>query len=424
MNIARTRPAGLIKAVRLCAFVGAYAAFLLNGPLLGMLGWQYDAAARSPFTKIAPATYLFVIGGVLAIFSGRRRFLSVAKTPWFLIYCIVAALVTVRAAFVTEASGGELSTALVSFVTPPLALLCLQLPREDLDLIGRGLRVFFFINSLMALAERAVGHRFIPSFLDQYPTEHRAAALLAHPLLGALLTGELIIILIIAPKRDLSLPIRAAEIFVLLLAMFAYGGRTALVFLPFMLVAYAVLARNRAGDSHISVMQRLAPLVLAAVGILFVFLPIPFVEATLQRFTEDNGSALTRSAALNIAGELDTHGLLFGVDIYRRVTLQAFFNTSQGIELGWVGLLLTYGAIVTTALAIAMPIFLFGIASKLNRGAFYTVLYFLVITAGSAGLANKGLLLTTLLILMVTLCQRDGALLEVVREVRARKVAP
>lgn len=397
----------MTQLVRYLVLAGIACALLLNGPALDLIGWQYGGPTGPTLMKLPPSTYLFGLGAVIAIASGVRRYLALIATPWFLLYFVAGLLVMVRALFVTQSTGGELSAALVSFVTPCFALLCLQMGRDDLDRAGWGVRIFFVFNSLMGLVERLIGHRFIPSFLDFYHSEHRAAALLGHPLLAAQVTGQLLVILVVSPRRNLPVPARVAEIVLHVLAMFAYGGRSALVFVPFILLSSTLFARNGRGE-RITAWQRAAPFLIVFVGLIFVFLPIPFVEATLQRFTEDDGSANTRSSALAILGSLDTHGLLWGIDVYQRAILQKFFNTSQGIELGWVGLIITYGIVVTIPLLVALPVFLLSAARRLNRGAWYAVLYYLIVSAGSAGLANKGLAISMLVIMMYTLCQRDA----------------
>ena len=397
----------MTQTVRYLAFAGIACMLLLNGPLLDLLGWPYSVATGPTVLKLPPSTYLFGFGAALALVTGRQRYLSLLTKRWFIAYAAAALLLTVRSAFVTQSSGGELSTALVSFLTPCLALICLQMDRADLDRAGWIVRMFFVVNSLIALLERVVDHRFIPSFLDNYPSEHRAAALLGHPLFGAQLTGQLLVILVIAPKRSLPLGLRIAEITLHILAMFAYGGRSALVFLPFILLVNAIFARNSLAEARVSAAQRLAPFAMFFIGLIFVFLPIPFVESTLQRFTEDNGSANTRSAALSILSTLDPHGLLWGIDVYQRQILQKFFNTSQGIELGWVGLIITYGLVAVLPLLVALPVFVLGAARGLNRAAWYTGLFYLIVSAGSAGLASKGLAISVLIAMMYTLCQRD-----------------
>ena len=397
----------MTQTIRYLSILAIICSFPLNGPLLDLLGWPYDSPGAPTLLKIAPATFLFGAGAALAIFSGRSRFFALLRAPWFLIYLAAVVILIARAVFITESSGGELSTAFVTYGTPLMALISLQLDRDDLNRIGIMLRIFFAFDSLMALAERVVGHRFVPSFMDSYAGEHRAAALLAHPLLASQLTGQLLLILVLSPQRRVPIAVRAVEIILHVLAMFAFGGRTALVFLPFILIAYALFARNRRGEVRVTALQRVLPIAVALAGVLFVFLPIPFIEATLQRFTEDNGSANTRNAAISIIQSLDLHGLLFGIDIYQRTLLMAFFKTSQGIELGWIALTLSYGLIAIIPLAIGLPLFLFGAARTLNRSATYAAIYFLTITAGAAGLASKGLFIADLLILMQVLCQRE-----------------
>jgi hypothetical protein len=389
------------------ALAGAVLLLPLGGPVLTMLGWNFDTAGGSALFKIHPSTYIFAAGAGLALASGQRQFWTLLMRPWYLPFLLTALAIVARSVPIARAggSGGEFSGALVSFVTPALMVLVFQMERTDLDRLGGLIRGFFVFNSLMALVERAIDHRFIPTFLDASGNEHRAAALLGHPLAAALLTGLVIINLVTAPKRETSLPMRGAEIGLHGLAMFAYGGRSSLLFLPFMLVAAMLFARNGGGTNRVTVAQRLAPFALIGVGVVVLLLPIPFVEATLSRFTNDNGSADTRLAAINILGSLSPSELMWGVDVFRRTTLMDFYHTPLGIELCWISLIVTYGLVVIAPLMIALPLFLVGIARRLDRSALYMAIYFLIVTAGSVGFATKSLIISDLILLMTTLAR-------------------
>ena len=386
---------------------GAVGLFVLGGPLLDMLGWSYASAGASAITKIHPTTYLFTAAALLGLATFRARYWAIVRTPWFVLFLVATGIFTVRAALIAgtgTVGGGELSAALVNFVTPAMMLICFQVERSDLDRLGQALRGYFVLNSVMALVERLIDHRLVPSVLDTM-NEHRSTALLGHPLAGALLTGLLIVHLATAPKRGVPIWLRVAELGLHALAMFAYGGRTALLFLPFVIAASAIFARRPAGEARVSIWQRVGPLLMIAAGVLLILLPIPFVEATLQRFTEDNGSADTRSAAMTLVTSLDTHSLMFGVDTYRRQELLDFYHTPLGIELNWVALTIIYGLAVTLVMAAALPTMLLGFSRRLDRSAKFMVLYFLIVTAGSVGFSVKSLLIPQLMVMMATLAQ-------------------
>jgi hypothetical protein len=158
-------------------------------------------------------------------------------------------------------------------------------------------------------------------------------------------------------------------------------------------------------------MQRVLPLAIVALGILLIFLPIPFVDATLDRFTNDINSSQTRNSAAYMLSMLSPNELLAGVEASRRVILQDFLNTPFGIELAWVALAISYGMVATLPMLVALPLNLFSEARSLDRSAFYMALLFLVVTAGSLSIGSKSILVSEVLLMMHCLAQPRRAAL-------------
>ncbi|MGK2908984.1 MAG: hypothetical protein ACSLE1_04170, partial [Sphingobium sp.] len=275
--------------------------FLFNAPMLDLIGWPYTTSGGSAVTKIHPSFYLLMIGAGVSLFFGQRRSWSLVLTPRFIIYAVAALVLLGRAIFITVSgeNEGELSAVLDTFITPALLLVCFYvISPANLSQMGNVIRVFFVFNSLMGLAERVVGFRFIPSFLDKFTNQDRAAAMLGHPLNAALLTGTLIVYLTTATKIRTRVGLRVPELMLHALAMFAYGGRSALVFTVTVVLLGSFLIRQEEGGPKVGAAQRLLPIIVVILGICLVFLPIPFIDATLDRFTNDTGSSQTRDSAV------------------------------------------------------------------------------------------------------------------------------
>jgi len=388
-------------------FAAAALLFLLNAPTLDMLGYPYSNDSGPVLTRIHPATFLLAVALVVAIVLAPYRLLRELRSPVLLFFLFATVCLLIRAVMLVMSgiTGGELTLVITNFLTPILAMLCvaLILPHEA-NAFATFIRLFFVVNSLVALAERAVGHRFIPSILDRFH-DPRAAALVGHPLNGAVLTGLIIIFLVSARRGRMPVWMRFGEIALHAAALFAFGGRSAIVFTPVILLLQAVAGRNRAGEAKISFAQRAAPFALLMVGVSLTMLPIKFVDDTLDRFTQDNGSAQTRNSAIEMISRLPMRDLLTGLNVQERMALSRFYNTTQGIELSWVALLMDFGLIAVLPMMVAFPLYLLATARSLDRSAFYMVLFFLFVTFGSLSIGVKSLLVVQLLLMMLTLAR-------------------
>ncbi len=403
---------------------GTFLIFAFNGPLLTLAGWPYDLAAASLITKIHPAVYVFLLAAGLGLSSGDTRYWQFAKRPIFLAFLAVSILTVLRAVVIAASgvTGGELSSAIVTFLLPALILIAYQGATPlTTERIGIGLRVFFVFTSLMGLTERLIGFRFIPSFLDfEDRNELRATALFGHPLTAAVMTAMMIVYLVTARRRQKAVTTRLPEIILHTAAMFCFGGRSALVFTPIVLLFSAVFVRQRQGQAKVTGWQRFLPFGILVIGLIFIMLPIPFVEQSLERFANDHNSAETRNAAIGMLRVISPQELLWGIDANRRQIMLDFFKSPAGIELSWVALALSYGAIIAIPLFIATSAMFVSLARRLDRSALFMALLFMIVTAGSLSLGSKSLLLATAFMMMLTLAS-PYAVAPISREQRRRR---
>ncbi len=380
--------------------------FLASLNLLEISGWG-SLGNASFVTKVHPAVFLLALAAIVALVSGDPAYLRILRSPPFLFFLAAGILFVVRAAFIAGGgvTSGELSAAIVTWLGPAFLLIAMQsFSRVQLDYIGIAVRVFFVINSLIGLGERASGDHLIPSLVEGV-NDPRAAALLGHPLSASLLTGTMLVFLFTARPGATPILWRAPEILLHGIAMFAFGGRSALVFTPVVVVLSAILARRKPGQTRVGFGQRLLPLLVMGAGVLLVFVPLDFVDSTIDRFTNDQKSSETRNAAIGMLNALNPQEWLMGADANRRLIIQTFYHSPYGIELCWIALAMTYGLLVTLPMFFALPTLLVTLARRLDRSAMYMALFFLVVTAGFLSLASKSLLLSQLLVMMIALAQ-------------------
>ena len=399
--------------MRYLILLGISLALLVPAPLLDLVGWSYSSESGSVIFKLHPATYIFLISTIWALMRepGSWKILSQPSIAFFIATAILAAAFTFLRSLATG-SGGTFSLVVVTFLTPAFALVpFLQITRDDWRKIGIGVRGFFVLDSLIAIGERLVGHRLIPSWIDVFNGEFRASALTGHPLTGAMLTGLMMVHLATARLRGKSFLPRIPEIALHSLAILAFGGRTIIVLAPFIITLSAAFPARRIIGNRFSLIQRFFPLAMWTSAMILLTLPIPFIQQTLDRFYSQTAqsSSETRLSAFNLLFSLDNHELLTGVTLERRKILMDFFNTPLGIEISWIAMIVNMGVFVAIPLLISTFLMLFYLMRRLERSAFFMILLFIIASAGSLSIGSKTLLLIDLLVMLFALCQTGGS---------------
>ena len=398
------------RLLTILTIMGCVMLFLLSPPMLELIGWPYLDSGASIILKIHPAFYLFIISAFL-IFTYRNGLIRpIIKSSWFLLYSFAAICLLAKGIYIGlgGVTGGELSVAIVSFIIPVLVLMCVpMLNSEAMDKAGTSLHAFFAINAVLAISEQIIGHRFIPSFLDFFPREHRSAALWGHPLTGALFTGLFIVHLVSMNRKNSSNAVLFGEIILQVVALFAYGGRSALVFTAVTILLSGLLASNNFNKRNYIVRQRILPFLMVIIGIIIVFIPIPMIDATIDRFTNDGGSAESRNSALAMLNLITHEDFLYGITGPHKIMLEKFLHTEAGIELCWISLILSYGLIVVIPLAIGLPAMLIGLSARLDRSVAYMSFMFFVVSAGSQGFSSKSTAISQFLVMVLVLGRRQ-----------------
>lgn len=397
----------MTRLFHLLFVLAAGSIFLFGADLLDNVGWKYSSDAGSIFTRMHPGTYLIAAATCIAAFQYPSKVLRTLKSGPFIFFNIAAFILLIRAILITMAgvTGGELTTVITNFFTPSMIYICARcLSTDELRAFETPMRIFMGLNSLIGIGERLVGHRLIHGFMDT-TRDPRSTAFVAHPLNASLLTGLIIIYLVSARRGQTSITRRLPELILHSVAMFAFGGRSALVFTPVVLILSSVAARREAGQADLTWLQRALPAILVLVGLTLVFLPLPFVDATLDRFTNDLNSAQQRNSAIEILMQVSSHDLLWGINVLEREAF-AKFHSGVAIELCWVALGLTYGFIAVLPMMVGLPLFLWRMSQALDRSAFYMACFFMLVTAGSLSIGVKSLLIPQCVLMMLFLAQR------------------
>jgi hypothetical protein len=381
------------------------ALFALPTGVLDILGWEYSSEGGSILTKIHPTTYLLGLLAICGFFAGRSPTERKEHARGIAaVYTVCAVSAVGLWILVARLGGGDIaniSAPIVTFITPALLLPALfSFGTHERERLAATIRLLFVANSLVALVEQQVGHRFIPTFLDAFPNEWRSGALFGHPLSNAFLTGTMLLYLATAHNAG-RLSQRLPELLLHSVAMFCFGGRASLIMLPIVLLIGSLIGNRR----HAANSWSLAFTVLGF-AIAICATPIPFVQSALQRFTADGGSAMTRLAAIRMMEGLDPSSLLFGIDLASRNFLMRINNTPLGIEISWLALTLTYGLIATAFLAVGLLVAFWGLSKNGDKSAPVMAFYFFLVTAMSLSIGSKTLMIAQAITLIYILASR------------------
>ena len=399
------------------AMLGTVAAvvglFLISPVTLEAHGIAYLTSGGGLFSKLHPST--FVAGAALGLrcLGSPRPF---AK-GWRLLTSDTGAVVLlVAVAFAgfcaTMIDQTPVTPLIDTFILPVLVFLLLR----DLDpIVMRWLALLITIvlclNALIAITEFLRGwhlvHIDVPDGASPDPTrgdttfdwraqlslDWRATALLGHPLSNGLIAGAFIICLSAAGTKWLPGSVKLPMILLQFVSMFAFGARTSLV----LSVAFAAWLGLGQAIEGIGRGARLRPQQIAitfmVIALLIaggaIILQSGFADRTIDRFSDDAGSATTRITMFNLFQPLSVFDMLFGPDKDVVATWQRLEGLEFGIESSWVGLALIYGLVVTGMLVIGTLALALSVARASGRGAFMVLLLYFILASVAATMSGK-----------------------------------
>jgi hypothetical protein len=387
--------------IRLLTIIGSLLCFVP----VQFFGWQWSSESAPGWMKFHPVTYIFVVGALLGLGSLRTRYWQPLLSWRYGPFAFMAMVFVIQGIVIAKTSSdptGAAGIAITSFLTPVLFLIAaVSMSREDWGRLAIALRVLLCASSILALVEAATRTSFI---YIQEGHIFRAAGLMGHPLSGALVTGYMLVYLLTSNNRRASLVSVLPEIMLHAMAMFTYGGRTALALVP-IIVAISILLPSPGVPLARRLGQRLGIALLLISGGLATQLEIDAVQSTISRFQDDSGSSETRFKALEIVQNLRTSDLLFGISAEMRQSLLNSNDLVEGIENPWLSLIMIFGLLSVTPMAITLILTVFAHARMFDRSAIMMTLFFLIINSSSISFGGKSLTIVQYFILVTALCQ-------------------
>jgi hypothetical protein len=308
------------------------------------------------------------------------------------------------------------ATPLIDTFFPAMAILMLH---RDLDRATQAAMSWFahgflFVNATLGILEFLLHFRLTPYVVGgvEIVEDMRSTALLGHPLLNAGSTGAYILILYFGGDALARPQWRALAIAPQMVAMIAFGGRTAIVLgLVVMTVGAlptigAVLAGRRF-DQRVGLLIALGlPLL---IGVAFLAVSQGFLANLIERFVDDKGSSEARVVIFSLFDQFSWGELLLGPDPSRLATLQYTLGIEYGIENSWLGFVFQYGLLIATFFVIGVLALMMEYVRKCRPYSLIIVGYFLVMVSSSASLSVKSLVLSQFGVLMMLVFDRDLA---------------
>lgn len=407
--IGRVHPAqvhrGGVRVAVALTVVAVIMVLLVSNMVLIAAGIPYGSPGGSLVLKIHPVTYLSAVAVLVWAWAsgGFGRFVArlAVERPGIIALTAGIVLLLFHAAAVVKLS---LSPIIDTFILPVLLYAALvqidERTRARLEIL---VHVVLVANAALGVVEYVSGWRLTPMYdIDGTVIgfDWRSTALFGHPLANAFMNGNYFVALACGATPRLPRMLRYGFMGLTVLAMIAFGGRTAMVVgLAFGGVFAAIGAAKTLAGNRFSMNQAILGVAVAALGAIAVvmFLDSGGADRFFDRFTNDHGSAKTRVSMLKIFGDLTWEQFLLWPDAELIVQAQREFSLRIGVESSEVAFVANYGLIPTLVFFAALAAFLRELVRGTSPVAWWSVTYFVVIMSASIGIAAK----TTALALFV-----------------------
>ena len=397
--------------------------FAISPITLESRGIGYLSSGGGALVKFHPATFLAIVALALRCLATSAPL----RTGWRLLsgdagIVLLTAAVAVAGVFALFIDKTPVTPLVDTFILPIVIFVLLR----DLDpRLTRWLAILvaaiLVANSVIAIAEFLRGWRLIhidiPDEVSADPTsanatfswqaelseDWRATAILGHPLVNGLIAGVFMICLAASSAPWLPSILRAPTSALQGASMFTFGARSALILtaaLSLWLILAQLVEATAAGARF---QPRQIAFALLTTGLLVVGLALlgqsGFLDKTIERFTDDAGSATTRLTMFSLLDTMSWSDLLLKPDQDLVATWRRMYGLEFGIESSWLGLVLTYGAIVSSLLITGLLAFARSVARRSARGGGFVLALYFVLVSVSATLSGK----TTTLAMTVAL---------------------
>ncbi|WP_334474954.1 VpsF family polysaccharide biosynthesis protein [Vibrio sp. 16] len=375
------------KAYYICSSV-IILAFLLGGYMLEDLGIKYVSEGGTPLLKIHAYSYIILAAiGIFVLKEGIQeqlvRLNSLAR-PWLLSILMVS-FVICYGLFRYGTSG--MAYTIDTFLTPLLFLLLLsRLNTNDcrrlLSLIA-GLLLF---NSTLSILEFATSTRIVDVEFSSF-SHFRSTALLTHPLNNALITAGLT--LLVFDKTRVPSTIYLS---IILLSMFAYGGRAAigilLLFSSIALIPYAFRIFStgiKASKQEVALMLSILYLSIVFVG--FVLTQSGISERIISKLHVDE-SASARFDVFYLLEQLTPSEWLLGASNNLQSSIELYLGISV-IENFFIAWVISFGLICAIPLLLALVSIFSALSRRANGIAPMAIPVFFFVSITNNSLTTK-----------------------------------
>ncbi|OXX48363.1 hypothetical protein B9J93_04655 [Vibrio sp. V17_P4S1T151] len=363
-------------------------AFLLGAFLLENMGIQYVSEGGSPVLKIHVYSYLSMGAFALLIlrvglFNLIKPLHDLKKAWWLAIVSMLAVILYGFMRFGTSGLAYLIDTIFIPLVLVPVVYgLSDAAKNRLLALLG----YLLFINACIAIIELVLGQSIVAVEIGSF-SFFRSTAFMAHPLNNALITASLTPIVM----RYTRIP-AAMYLSVIVLALFAFGGRAALgIFLLGNFLMMLPKLRDFFGQGvrypklKFAYLQALVYFSVIAVILTLVLSPIG--ERILSKLYIDT-SAEARFDVFILLEQLSFSEWLFGAshDLLNDIVFYIGINVVENYVIGWV---LNFGLLGCIGLLLSTYLVPFMLVYKQEWSAKIALLSFILISVTNNALTVK-----------------------------------
>lgn len=371
--------------------------FSLSGSTLAYLGIDYASPGGNQFLKIHPATYFTVFSiCVLASKGEFDAYINMLRQTNKGI-CIFLLLLSLFMVYIFYIGNIPLTAPIDTFLyTSFLAILLLRLRAPERNVVRNFLHGFMLINSVLGIIEFISGRRLIPVSLggkthEILLTEWRPSAFLGAPLTNACLTGAYVLILFLSDQK-LNPLTRFILLLINLIALIAFGSRSAISFVLIILIFYLSYELLRAIQGKSVRREIIAIFFVGIPGIITgitLLLMSGFLDKFLNRLENDKGSAQARTAMLDLVSNIPLRDLIFAPSSDDLTSWMARYGLGYGLESCWIAFLLSYGIVGCLLLLPGLLAFSISILYHTQRVAMLPMLFFFLMASGSVSISSK-----------------------------------
>lgn len=371
------------------------------------LGIPYVSDGGSPLLKIHLYSYIILLSYfMVSIKIGMTWFsnkLGEYSNIWLIsLSCLSFVIIYGYFRYGTSGMAYMVNTFLVSLMIIPLISI---LNHSQVDKILKLVSYLILINSVIAIFEFLTNSRVIEVEFKDF-SYFRSSALLTHPLNNSLITVSLSLLLF----NKTFLP-GIIYILITLLALFSFGGRSALVIFVFVLFIYCFPKMWKFMTSGVKANKKrvalfMLPGYLAILSFLMILINSGITERIMSNLYID-GSASARIDVFFLLEQLTVSEWIWGAShrLLESIELYIGINVIENYFIGWI---FTFGLIGTIPLTMCVFLPLYYFSKNGDYSSKLSVLIFFLVGITNNSLTTKTpVLLLLFCVLYLKLIQVD-----------------